>query len=620
MCGISGFITNNSKINRTKTVLSMLKKIKHRGPDHTGIFNSKNFTGGYVRLSINDLNKGNQPFNFNTTYTQIIAFYNGEIYNFLDLKQKLIQKGYKFKTNCDGEIIPSLYNEFGENFVELLEGMFSISIWDSQKKKLLLFRDHLGEKPLYYSTFSKQIVFGSEVKAILAFPDLNRAINYQSLWDMPTFLWIPEPNTAFKNIRSLPPGSVLTFEKGNLNIKKYSNVHYSNYDESFDEKSLIKETQTLVSHVVKKRNISDAPVGCFLSSGIDSSLVAKISSNVNKNLRTYTVSFEDVKDPYHGGSIDESKDAKIFAIKLNLINSEIKANSENLKREFKFLIRKMDQPMAISSAIGISMVARRAKQDGVKVLLSGDGADEMFVGYDWYRYLDSILKYRNKSNESVGNISFQSIGNKNHKNFLRKISKYSSKKMAWAMHYYASEEDKKNLYSKDFSRGFKNSLRFFNDLKNNTTPIDFVNHDRKFYLTNEMLFKLDRCTMLHSVESRSPFTSPIISQLVKKIKFSQMLKNNKLKFLIKKSFSASLPNEIINRKKHGFNVPIDHYLKNQWSDMLRETFSENSFLFKKNLIDKKSILYMDKLLKSRNRLTGHTLLSFVAINSWLKNI
>ena len=135
MCGISGFITNNSKINRTKTVLSMLKKIKHRGPDHTGIFNSKNFTGGYVRLSINDLKKENQPFNFNTTYTQIIAFYNGEIYNFLDLKQKLIQKGYKFKTNCDGEIIPSLYNEFGENFVELLEGMFSISIWDSQKKK-----------------------------------------------------------------------------------------------------------------------------------------------------------------------------------------------------------------------------------------------------------------------------------------------------------------------------------------------------------------------------------------------------------------------------------------------------------------------------------------------------
>ena len=192
--------------------------------------------------------------------------------------------------------------------------------------------------------------------------------------------------------------------------------------------------------------------------------------------------------------------------------------------------------------------------------------------------------------------------------------------MAWAMHYYASESDKKNLFSSNFSDNFKNSLRFFENLKKNAKPIDFINHDRKFYLTNEMLFKLDRCTMLHSVESRSPFTSPIISYLVNQIKFDQLLKYNQLKFLIKKSFSNTLPNEIINRKKHGFNVPVDYYLKNDWSEMLMETFSENSLLYKKNLIDKKSIRHAARLIKSKQRLNGHTLLSFIAINNWLENL
>ena len=209
---------------------------------------------------------------------------------------------------------------------------------------------------------------------------------------------------------------------------------------------------------------------------------------------------------------------------------------------------------------------------------------------------------------------------KKNKIFLRKLSKYNYNKLAWALHYYASEHDKQKIFSKDFSNTQKSSLRFFSDFKKkNINPIDFIKNDRNFYLNNEMLFKLDRCTMLHSVESRSPFTSSMISNFVKDLKIEDLMKNKKLKYLIKEAFKDDLPQDILDKPKHGFSVPIDYYLVNKWSDLVRDTFSKNSQLYKLGFIDKKSLKYVNKILKSKNKLSGHSILSYISINSWLQN-
>lgn len=616
MCGIAGFINKNKKSINIQLINNMLNSISHRGPDHTKIIDSKEFTGGYVRLSINDLKNGSQPFITKKKNNEIISFYNGEIYNYLDLKKDLIKRGYKFKTNCDGEIIPSMFDAYGDNFFEKLEGMFSICIWESKNKKLLLGRDHLGEKPLYYLHKKNEIVFSSEIKSICEYKLINKSINHQSIWDIPTFLWVPEPNTIINEIKSLPPSSYLKFLNGKFKIQKYNSKIFQKFDKNISD---VSKTYNVVYKSILSRNLSDAPVGSFLSGGIDSSLVTKISLEKNRNLKTYTVAFEDLKDPYNSDSIDESFLAKKFAKKLKISNTTIYANSKNLKKEFIYLSSKIDQPMAISSALGISMVARRAKKDGVKVLLSGDGADEMFCGYDWYKYIQKILNYKNYSKQYNRDLNFQ-ITEKKDLNFFKNLSCYKNSKLGWALHYYASEQDKLSIFSKDFSKDKKSSLRFFKSLeKKNINPIDFIKHDRNFYLNNEMLFKLDRCTMLHSIESRSPFTSSMVSNYVKNLKIETLMKNNTLKYLIKKAFKKHLPQSILNRPKHGFNVPIDHYLANQWSDLLKETFSNNSELFKLGFVDKNSYKNVKKILQDKKKMSGHTILSFISLNIWLQN-
>ena len=296
-----------------------------------------------------------------------------------------------------------------EKFFEKLEGMFAISIWDKKNKKLLLGRDHLGEKPLYYLHNKDEIIFSSEIKSILKYKPANKTIDQQSIWDIPTFLWVPEPSTIFKEIKSLPPSSYLKFSKRGLKINSYSSKNEITYSKN---SCIINKTRQVVSDSILSRNLSDAPIGCFLSGGIDSSLVTKISHSKSKNLKTYTVAFENLRDPYSLGTVDESHAAKKFANKLNISNTVIKANANNLKKEFNFLMKNMDQPMAISSAIGISMVARKAKQDGIKVLLSGDGADEMFCGYDWYKYIEQILDIKEGASNNSENISFQTLQKK----------------------------------------------------------------------------------------------------------------------------------------------------------------------------------------------------------------
>ena len=311
MCGIAGSVSNQNSFDHFSQIRLMLKKIKHRGPDDEKILSSENFCGGYVRLSINDIENGNQP--FYSDDKNIIIFYNGEIYNYKIIKNFLIAKGYEFKTECDGEILPFLYKEFGNNFIKYLDGMFSISVWDKKKKKLLLARDYTGEKPLYYSINKKfGLIYGSEIKSVASHIKTDLKLNKQGLWDIPTFLWIPEPNTIYKSIKSLMPGQYLVYEKNKVILRNF------NFDNKFIKKNHLftkKNVKKFLDNIIFSRSQSDAKFGTFLSSGIDSSIITKILAK-KKKFPTYTVSFPKIKDIYEKNTkVDEYYEASEFAKK-----------------------------------------------------------------------------------------------------------------------------------------------------------------------------------------------------------------------------------------------------------------------------------------------------------------
>ncbi len=614
MCGIAGYKTNH---NIEPTVLdNMVSALIHRGPDSSGYYKDEFYNAGMRRLSINGIESGNQPlYNQNKN---VVLLYNGEIYNSLELRKDLQKKGYKFKTNSDGEVICHLYDEYQEECFDKLDGMFAIAMWIVDQRKLFLARDLAGEKPLYYSCLSNnEIVFSSELKSLKLFPKISKELNYQAIWDFPTFLWIPEPDTVYKNIHAVMPGELLIIDEKEILSKQIINTFETQLDEESDE-YLIYQTKKIVEQSVKRRLLSDVPIGSFLSGGLDSSIVSSIAAKNLDTLDTFTIGFENVIDPYHGMA-DESTAARSFANKLNTNHHEIKITGNDFNGMLDKFCEFGDQPFAVSSGLGLLAIAKASNQANIKVLLSGDGADELFGGYSWYEFLPQINHLKNIL-EQTENISFQNIGMSSEER-VKHLNTYNYSKTAWALHYYASEKEKQKIFSDDIIKIHKSSLRYFDKFNVNKkwSSLDFIKQDREFYLPNEMLKKMDRMSMAYSVEGRAPFVSPSILSFVKNLRFKHLIKDNKLKWILRKAFESDLPLDIIDRPKHGFNVPVDNWLKNSWSSLIDETFSDQSYLRKNNIVNKNSLKYAQKMIKNPNRLNGHTIFCYIMLNKWLEN-
>jgi len=612
MCGIAGYILKES--TNASVLNNMLNALYHRGPDADGLYASGNYRVGMRRLMINDLHTGNQPL-FNEDRS-VVLFYNGEIYNYGALKKELIKGGHSFQTNSDGEVICHLYEEYQEHLFEKLDGMFAVALWIEPEKKLILARDMQGEKPLYYSTISSnEIVFASEIKSIAKHPRLDPTINSQAIWDFPTYLWIPEPDTIYRNVKALMPGHFLVATPQNIAVKKYPNNFYPGELPSSEE-DMVHEVRRVVEEAVTGRLLSDVPVGAFLSSGLDSSIVTSIASKHLKELSTFTIGFEDLDDPYHGKS-DESQYAAHFAKKLGTRHYTLKVTGKDFLEKLPLLVKYGDQPFAVSSGLGILSVSEAAKKAGVKVLLSGDGADECFGGYSWYEYLSNRLVPAAGEYE---NVSFQNFGVELEQR-LKILNSFPAPKKAWAWHYYASESEKAGLFNKDIFDIPKNSLRWFEQFskKKKWTAKEYITQDRQFYFPNEMLRKVDRMTMAYSIEGRAPFAASSILSLADKLPAKVLIKEGKLKWILRKAFEDVLPEEVISRPKHGFNIPIDHWLKNDWAFLMEETFSPGSELSKRGLIHAQSRQLAWNMLNDPQRLNGHTLFCFIMLNMWFQN-
>lgn len=587
MCGILGFNWDDKIL-----VKRMMGKLVHRGPDDSGIFLDDDVSLGHQRLSIIDLSeKGRQPM-YNED-NSIHITYNGEIYNFKEIREELEKKGHEFYSNTDTEVIIHAYEEYGKDCVNLFNGMFAFGIWNSNEKKFFLARDRLGIKPLFYYFDKDKFIFASEIKAILEYP-LEREIDLDALNSFFTLKYIPGPKTIFKNIFKLQPGHLMTFKNGNFSAKKYWDLMYKPEEKSEDYYS--KKILELMTDTVRKMLISDVPLGVLLSGGIDSSLITGIMSEVMEDpVRTFSVGFETDENTGYDELIYTRKISDLFGTE----HYEKILTSEEMIKMLPKVIQQMDEPMGDLASIPTYLISRVAKE-GVKVVLSGEGGDELFGGYRYYilsKFAPCYFSFPRIMKNFINKAALQLPISTRIKQLIKTLSLSSDVKqsMEWAVVF--DDDDRKNLftdYVKD-QTDLENKY-VLQQYKEKIKKFDYLNKvfymDIKVRLPDELLVKVDRASMMASLEARVPYLDHRMVELSSKIPGSLKIKNFSTRYIQKKVAMKILSKDIIYRKKHGFDIPTKEWFNNELRDYVNQTL-ENKELYRYLNRD-----YVEKIIKS----------------------
>lgn len=623
MCGITGkLFFNQDKTLEYELIKKMCDTLIHRGPDDEGIFVDGNFGFGMRRLSIIDIKSGHQPI-FSRNGELAIVF-NGEIYNYPDLKKELEGLGHRFVTNSDTETILKAYQQWGMDFPNKLNGMFAIAIWDSKDKKLILVRDRIGVKPLYYYLDDEKLLFGSEIKAILADDTIERKLNYKALDLYLSLLYVPNPYSMIEKISKLPPAHYLICQNGKTEIHKYWNLEFAP-DSTRSIQDFSEEFNRLFEDSVKIRMLSEVPLGAFLSGGIDSSaIVAKMAKNSAKPVKTFSIGFKE------GGYHDETIYAELIAKKYNTDHITFKVGSEVLDMMEKYVYH-FDEPFADYAAFPTYIVSKLAKEH-VTVVLTGDGGDELFAGYDRYlnekiadvyRFLPRILRLSILPNLCNAAKSFINPNSRAYTLLqgiaLRSVDSEKATDIRYLDRFEIfGEADKRNvLIGKEFAKNsqFNELLQYWHDTGDNLN--NRLNFDILTSLPEDMLTKVDRVTMAVSLEARVPFLDYRIVELSAKIPSNIKLNGLKLKSFLKNAFQGELPPNILNRAKHGFSSPLDKWLREDLSELVLETLSqknlENIPIFNFKFI--KEIIYLHFTRKANHGLQIFMIMIFVL---WFK--
>lgn len=580
MCGICGIYSPKATPKVSEELLRrMNSSLERRGPDDEGYFVSDLIGLAMRRLSIIDLTGGAQPL-FNEDKSIWIVF-NGEIYNFMELRRELVSLGHQFRTASDTEVIVHLYEEMGERCVDRLNGMFAFGLWDSRNSKLVLARDRLGIKPLFYSAGSDNVIyFGSEIKALLRAP-IDRAPDYQALYDYLSLMYVPTPSTAFRDIRKLPPASLLICSPDGIKIKSYWDIPVPEASASEDRnRDYEHEVIDLIEESVSRQMISDVPIGAFLSGGLDSTTIAAIMvKNLKAKLKTFTIGFD-------RKSYDESADARLVAQTLGCDHTE-QMVSPDMVESIPELLDYFDEPFADYSAIPTFLVSRLAVSK-VKVTLTGDGGDEVFAGYPTHVAYKLSAIFRSfpawLKNGLIKPLVFALPAS------MERISfDYKAKRFVTGAdldfergHYWwkviFNEEEKKLLLSHDFMKsGFSDSYevlgRHFAKVRNGHPLNQLLYVDAKTFLLDDNLVKVDRMTMINSLEARVPLLD---HELVEKVAMMPPRVKTRLletKILLRKAVRNLLPAKIRKGKKKGFTPPLPHWIRGELKPLAMEYFS-----------------------------------------------
>jgi len=567
MCGIAGIVTQGRLADVERELLKrMTRTLHHRGPDGEGYYFDEHAGLGHRRLSIIDLDAGKQPMS-NEDETVWVTF-NGEIYNYLDLRKDLIAKGHKFKTESDTEVIVHLYEEVGERFSEQLRGMFAIGLWDKKARRLILTRDRIGKKPLYYSFIGNAVYFASEMKSLLHVPGFNRDIDLEALSDYFSLLYVPAPKAIFKSVRKVKPAHYLVIDASGVRETCYWDLSFEDPEEK-TEKQWCEEFLSAYEEAVRLRLRSDVPLGAFLSGGVDSSSVVALMHKINGNrVTTCSVGFDEK-------AFDESAVAAAFAASLGTDHHEERVRPDALAVLDK-LVWHYDEPYADSSAVPTYYVSQAARRH-VTVALSGDGGDENFAGYR--RYFHDCLEDRARSfmPDAIRRPVFGMLGQVYPKldwapRFLRAQATFRALSRRGVEGYFYSvsavkPEIKRTILSGDLQSSLKSydSLTLFEDYYNRPKSADHLSRlqylDIKTYLVDDILVKVDRASMANSLEVRSPLLDHVLMELIARMPSSLKLKGKTGKYIFKKALEPVLPREILTRPKQGFGVPLADWFR-----------------------------------------------------------
>lgn len=581
MCGLTGIWEYSGAKIQQETLLRMNNTLIHRGPDDFGIYTEPGIGLGHRRLSIIDLSGGKQP--LCNEDGAIWVVFNGEIYNFKELGSVLKSKGHIFKTHSDTEVIVHAYEEWGESCIERLHGMFAIALWDSRQKKMVLVRDRLGKKPLYYFENEKRLIFGSEIKAILEYPGISRSVNLQALSDYLSLGYVPSPKTMFTGIFKVPPGCYMVCQSGFITVKKYWDVDFHD-DSGQSFKQATQRTRELLFEAVNCRLISEVPLGAFLSGGVDSgSVVAAMSHFMDAPVNTSSIGFSE-------DSYNEVQFAKDVADRYQSDHHQyiVKPDAVEIIKKLSWFY---DEPFGDSSAIPTFYVSNLARQN-VTVALSGDGGDENFAGYRRYyfdqrenwvrRFLPRI--FREKVIGTMANMYpkadylprvFRG------KSFLTNISKSPIEGYFRSLSIF-SEEDKQDLFNQEIkgALGGYQSLSVFEghydaaqsrDLLSKIQYVDF-----KTYLPDDILVKVDRASMANSLEVRCPLLDHRLIEFVATLPSNFKLRGIEGKVILKQAVRDLLPESIIKRKKMGFGLPVAEWLRDGIQEFSKNIIFESS--------------------------------------------
>ncbi len=583
MCGITGIVNMSADVPIDADMLAKMNDLlSHRGPDGSGFHVDNGVGFGHRRLSIIDLAGGKQPL-YNEDQSVVVTF-NGEIYNYRDLEKELLATGHTFRTRCDTEVIVHAWEQYHTACVDRFNGMFAFAIWDANRQEVFIARDRLGVKPVYYAeTAQGQLIFASELKALLPFPNLNLELDPQALEDYFTFGYVPEPKSIYTNIKKLPPGHTLRWRRGEKRptIECYWDVplYESSDDISFSQ--ACNKVAAGLKAATSRRLIADVPLGAFLSGGIDSSGVVAMMSEINPNpVLTCSIGFDEKK-------YDESQYAQMVAEVF-----QTKHHSHTVQTSAYDLIDKLvglyDEPYADSSAIPTYRVCEMARKH-VTVALSGDAGDECFIGYRRYNLFAMEERIRRLFPETLRRRVFTPLGRYYPKldwapRFIRGKTTFQALARESADAYLhgvsiCSDEMKKSLFSKKQTsslQGYNSRQVFDNHLagKEFEDPLRMIQYlDYKTYLPGDILTKVDRASMGVSLEVRSPFLDYQYIEDMTRLPTKHKLVGGVGKYVLKKSLEKRLPHEVLYRKKMGFAVPLDIWFRDSLRERLTNTLS-----------------------------------------------
>lgn len=625
MCGIVGTFGGD-----TLLIDKACKAIEHRGPDDFGVFVDEriNVALGHQRLSILDLsNLGHQP--MKTQDNKVVIVFNGEIYNFIELRAGLEKKGFVFRGDSDTEVLLNLYLAYGTEMLPLLDGIFAFAILDIDAENLFIARDAFGVKPLYYSSNEKTFCFASEIKALFEFKSIKKDLDLEAINRYLSFLWCPGEGTPIKSIKKICPGEAMIVKDGEI-IKQWQWFKlpvFKGLSKDLTKKQAIEGTTDYLRQAVHKQMISDVPLGAFLSGGLDSSSVVAFAKEINPDINCFTINTSGEQD---SGFVDDLPYAKRVAKHLNVNLDIVSIDSKKICEDLQSMIIQLDEPLADPAALNVKFISQLARDNGIKVLLSGAGGDDIFTGYrrhyalkleNYWKWLPTSIRAFIESSSSFLNTnkSFQ-------RRLLKLLNGSSLSSDERLINYFRWTKDVtlKKLFSPTVQEQLINRdisspmIEFINNLSSGASRLDqMLALEQRFFLADHNLIYTDKMSMAAGIEVRVPFLDEELAEFAANIPDNFKQRGSEGKWILKKAMEPYLPKDIIYRPKSGFGVPLRRWLKTDMKDLLLDLLSSES-INKRGLFSSQSV---HKLISDNDNGkidASYTLLSLLSIEIWCR--